>query len=85
MKNLSQIKLKRNKVSRTKVFLSYSFKGWILEGIARESSHAFGNRIKIVFIPADKSHLLNFINTFIYLLNRKPGQENIYINQKTFF
>jgi glycosyltransferase involved in cell wall biosynthesis len=85
MEKLNKINRKRNKVPRTKVFMLYSFKGWILEGIARESSHAFGNRIKLVFIPTDKSHLFNIINTFIYLLNRKPGQENIYINQKTFF
>lgn len=68
-----------------KVFLSSAFRGWVLEGIIRESAKAVGNKITIIYVPNRKSDYFRILDLFKYLLHKNTKQPILIVNQNTFF
>ena len=61
-----------------------SYRGWILEGIIRESAEAIGQKIAVVWIPNNKFAALapKNIASWIWLL--LPSRSVLFVNQKLF-
>jgi len=61
-----------------------SYRGWILEGIIRESSAAIGIRPRIVWIPSKKRDLLNIKNIVSLLRFLSFSKSVLIVNQKLY-
>jgi glycosyltransferase involved in cell wall biosynthesis len=61
-----------------------SYRGWILEGIIRESSAAIGIRPRIVWIPSKKRDLLNIKNIVSLLQFLSFSKSVLIVNQKLY-
>lgn len=61
-----------------------SYRGWILEGIIRESSAAVGIRPRIVWIPSKKSDMLKFTNIVSLLQFLTISKSVLVVNQKLY-
>jgi glycosyltransferase involved in cell wall biosynthesis len=68
-----------------KVFLSSAFRGWVLEGIVKESAKSVGNKITIIYVPNRTIDYFRVPNLIKYLTYRKTKQPILIVNQNTFF
>jgi glycosyltransferase involved in cell wall biosynthesis len=68
-----------------RVVLLSSHKGWILEGIARESARAIGIKVKIIFIPQRLKDYLNIMDSINYTFSRQMNKNYLFINQITYY
>jgi glycosyltransferase involved in cell wall biosynthesis len=66
------------------VLMESSYRGWILEGIVRESSAAVGIRPRIVWIPSKKRDMLNVKNLFSLLRFLSLSKSILIVNQKLY-
>ena len=66
------------------VLMESSYRGWILEGIIRESSAAIGIRPRIVWIPSKKRDLLNIKNIVSLLRFLSFSKSVLIVNQKLY-
>jgi glycosyltransferase involved in cell wall biosynthesis len=80
----SQVVLNSNTISEfTRVLMLSNFKGWILEGIVRESAEEVSAKIGIVWIPTSLKNFLdlNVIISFRHFFRKSTNI--LVINQKT--
>jgi glycosyltransferase involved in cell wall biosynthesis len=60
-------------------------KGWILEAIIREAAIASSAPVNLVFIPNRKKSYLKIKDVIMFLRNRKPQGNCLFVNQNTYF
>lgn len=68
----------------SRVFLPFAFRGWILEGIVKESAKAIHNKITIIYIPNRIIDYLHVLNLFKYLIYKNANQSILVVNQNSF-
>ena len=68
-----------------KVLLLSSFKGWILEGMVRESAEALGIKIRVLFIPQRLQDFFRIKDVFNYNLGKKIEDNCLFVNQSSYF
>ena len=68
-----------------KVILLSSHKGWILEGMARESARAMGIKIKIIFIPQQLKDYMNVRDLTNYIFSKKINENCLFVNQSSYY
>jgi glycosyltransferase involved in cell wall biosynthesis len=68
-----------------KVLLLSSYKGWILEGMVRESAEALGINIRVLFIPQRLQDFFRFKDFAEYILERKIKGDCLFVNQSSYF
>ena len=67
---------------KTLVFMDSSYRGWILEGIIKESAGAIGHKIAIIWIPQSKAEAFKPINIRSWLWFLWPTKSVLIVNQK---
>jgi len=70
---------------KRKVLLLSSFKGWILEGMVRESAEALGIKIKVLFIPQRLQDFFRIKDFADYVLGKKINGNCLFVNQSSYF
>lgn len=75
------LKNSRNK----KVLLLSSYRGWILEGMVRESAEALGINIRVLFIPQRLQDYFRIKNFAVYILGIKIKGDCLFVNQSSYF
>lgn len=68
-----------------KVLLLSSYKGWILEGMVRESAEALGIDIKVLFIPQRLKDFFRIKDFADYIMGRKIKSDCLFVNQSSYF
>jgi glycosyltransferase involved in cell wall biosynthesis len=68
-----------------KVLLLSSFKGWILEGMVRESAEASGINIRVLFIPQRLQDVFRIKDFSKYILGKKIEGYCLFVNQSSYF
>ena len=68
-----------------KVLLLSSFKGWILEGMVRESAEALGINIRVLFIPQRLQDFFRIKDFYNYILGKKIEGNCLFVNQSSYF
>lgn len=68
-----------------KVLLLSSYKGWILEGMVRESAEALGINIRVLFIPQRLKDFFRIKDFADYILGRKIKGDCLFVNQSSYF
>jgi len=66
------------------VYMDSSYRGWILEGIIRESAEAVGQKIAVVWIPNKKVAVFNPRNVASWMWLLLPARSVLFVNQKLF-
>lgn len=66
------------------VLMESSYRGWILEGIIRESSAAVAIRPRIIWIPSKKRDILNVTNIVSLLQFLTISKSVLVVNQKLY-
>ena len=69
----------RNNCPNRKVLLLSSFKGWILEGMVRESAEALGIKIRVLFIPQRLQDFFRIKDVFNYNLGKKIEDNCLFV------
>lgn len=69
-------------MKKTLVLMDSSYRGWILEGIVRESAEALGKKISIVWIPNTKRDAFRLINARSWIWFFWPTRSALIVNQK---
>jgi glycosyltransferase involved in cell wall biosynthesis len=65
--------------------MSSEYKGWILDGIIKESAIACFVPLNLVFIPHGKKSYLKIRDVIKFYLNRKPQGNCLFAPQNTYF
>jgi glycosyltransferase involved in cell wall biosynthesis len=68
-----------------KVLLLSSYRGWILEGMVRESAEALGINIRVLFIPQRLQDFFRIKNFVVYILGKKIKGDCLFVNQSSYF
>lgn len=68
-----------------KVLLLSSYRGWILEGLVRESAEAIGINIRVLFIPQRLQDFFRIKNFTFYILGKKIKGDCLFVNQSSYF
>lgn len=67
------------------MLLLSSYRGWILEGMVRESAEALGIKIRVLFIPQRLQDFFRFKNFVVYILGKKIKGDCLFVNQSSYF
>lgn len=73
------------KCRNKKVLLLSSYRGWILEGMVRESAEALGINIRVLFIPQRLQDFFRIKNFAVYILGKKIKGDCLFVNQSSYF
>jgi glycosyltransferase involved in cell wall biosynthesis len=68
-----------------KVLLLSSHRGWILEGMVRESAKALGINIRVLFIPQRLQDLFRIKDFAYYISGKKIKGDCLFVNQSSYF
>jgi len=71
-------------MSKILVYMDSSYRGWILEGIIRESAEAVGQQIAVVWIPNNKVAAFDPRNVASWMWLLMPARSVLFVNQKLF-